>query len=225
MPGLFTSWTQLDRARDALKSSLEKGAMDAGFHIAGWYDVGLIRMLSTGFAIKVPDDLKGKKAWSDRDDVIWPAVYQAIGGVNGVSRLRPQVLNDLDAGTIAVIPAPCLVAEGLRWSGEMNNLNDAVIGTEIGAIVISPRRLEALPQDLKTILKDTAYVAADALKTKIRLEDERSFKRLKRQMTVTKPSAANQTKWEAIFKTARERLAQGTFSPDLVTELEAYAEQ
>src|SRR5262245_34024923 len=53
MPGLFTSWTKLDKARDAMKSELEKGAKDAGFFIGGWGDVGLVRAMSKGFAIKV----------------------------------------------------------------------------------------------------------------------------------------------------------------------------
>ena len=31
MPGLFTTWSKLDAARDAMKGEFEKGAQDAGF--------------------------------------------------------------------------------------------------------------------------------------------------------------------------------------------------
>jgi TRAP-type C4-dicarboxylate transport system substrate-binding protein len=223
MPGLFTSWTKLDKARDAKKTEIENGAKDAGFYVGGWGDVGLVRTMSKGFAIKVPDDLKGKKPYYIRDDAVQPAVYSAIGGVSGVPLNVPEVLPNLNTGAINVINAPCLAAEQLQWSGKLDNLNDAVAGTAIGAIVFSNKRIEALPADLKTILTDTGKVAATALTTKIRSEDDAAFGRLKTKMTVTTPSADDKTKWEAIFKTARQKLSQGTFSSDLVTKLEGYA--
>jgi TRAP-type C4-dicarboxylate transport system substrate-binding protein len=223
MPGLFTSWTKLDKARDAMKTEFEKGAKDAGFYVGGWGDVGLVRTMSKGFAVKLPDDLKGKKPYYIRNDAVQPAVYSAIGGVSGVPLNVPEVLPNLNTGAINVINAPCLAAEQLQWSGKLDNLNDAVAGTAIGAIVFSNKRIEALPADLKTILTDTGKVAATALTTKIRSEDDAAFTRLKAKMTVTTLSADDKTKWEAIFKTARQKLSQGTFSSDLVTKLEGYA--
>lgn len=220
---LFTSWSKLDKARDAMKADFEKGAKDAGFFLAGWGDVGLVRTISKGFAVKVPDDLKGKKPYYIRADSIMPAIYSAIGGVSGVPLNVPEVLPNLNTGAINVINAPCLAAEQLQWAGKLDNLNSAASATAIGALVFSQKRIDALPADLKTILTDTGKVAASALTTKIRSEDDAAFGRLKAKMTVTDPSADDKTKWEAIFKAARQKLAQGTFSSDLVTKLEGYA--
>jgi TRAP-type C4-dicarboxylate transport system substrate-binding protein len=220
---LFTSWSKLDKARDAMKADFEKGAKDAGFFLAGWGDVGLVRTISKGFAVKVPDDLKGKKPYYIRADSIMPAIYSTIGGVSGVPLNVPEVLPNLNTGAINVINAPCLAAEQLQWAGKLDNINDAASATAIGALVFSQKRIDALPADLKTILTDTGKVAASALTTKIRSEDDAAFGRLKGKMTVTTPSADDKTKWEAIFKAARQKLAQGTFSSDLVTKLEGYA--
>jgi TRAP-type C4-dicarboxylate transport system substrate-binding protein len=220
---LFTSWSKLDKARDAMKADFEKGAKDAGFFLAGWGDVGLVRTISKGFAVKVPDDLKGKKPYYIREDSIMPAIYAAIGGVTGVPLAVPEVLPNLNTAAINVINAPCLAAEQLQWAGKLDNINDAASATAIGALVFSQKRIDALPADLKTILTDTGKVAASALTTKIRSEDDAAFGRLKGKMTVTTPSADDKTKWEAIFKAARQKLAQGTFSSDLVTKLEGYA--
>ena len=220
---LFTSWSKLDKARDAMKADFEKGAKDAGFFLAGWGDVGLVRTMSKGFAVKVPDDLKGKKPYYIRADSIMPAIYSAIGGVSGVPLNVPEVLPNLNTGAINVINAPCLAAEQLQWSGKLDNLNSAPSATAIGALVFSQKRIDALPADLKTILTDTGKVAASALTTKIRSEDDAAFGRLKGKMTVTDPSADDKTKWEAVFKAARQKLAAGTFSSDLVTKLEGYA--
>jgi len=220
---LFTSWSKLDKARDAMKADFEKGAKDAGFFLAGWGDVGLVRTMSKGFAVKVPDDLKGKKPYYIRADNVMPAIYSAIGGVSGVPLNVPEVLPNLNTGAINVINAPCLAAEQLQWSGKLDNLNSAPSATAIGALVFSQKRIDALPADLKTILTDTGKVAASALTTKIRSEDDAAFGRLKGKMTVTDPSADDKTKWEAVFKAARQKLAAGTFSSDLVTKLEGYA--
>ena len=223
MPGLFTTWAKLDKARDAMKAEFEKGAKDAGFTIAGWGDVGLARTMSKGFAVKAPDDLKGKKPYYIRADAIQPAVYSVIGGVSGVPLNVPEVLPNLNTGAINVVTSPCLAAEQLQWAGKLDNLNDSPVATAIGALIFSQKRVDALPADLRTILTDTGKVAATALTTKIRSEDDAAFGRLKGKMTVSTSSEADKTKWAAVFKQTRQKLAQGTFSSDLVTKLEGFA--
>jgi TRAP-type C4-dicarboxylate transport system substrate-binding protein len=220
---LFTSWSKLDKARDAMKADFEKGAKDAGFFLAGWGDVGLARTMSKGFAIKVPDDLKGKKPYYIRADVIQPAIYSIISGVSGVPLNVPEVLPNLNTGAINVITAPCLAAEQLQWAGKLDNINENVVATAIGALVFSQKRVDGLPADLKTILTDTGKVAASALTTKIRSEDDAAFGRLKAKMTVTSLNSDQKSAWERVFRAARQKLAQGTFSSDLVTKLEGYA--
>lgn len=221
---LFTSWSKLDKARDALKSEFEKGAKDAGFFISGWGDVGLVRTMSKGFAVKVPDDLKGKKPYYIRADNIQPAIYSVIGGVSGVPLSVTEVLPNLNTGAINVVNSPALAAEQLQWAGKLDHITDAVSATAIGALVFSQKRIDGLPADLKTILTDTGKVAASALTSKIRSEDDAAFNRLKGKMTVTTLSADDKSKWAAIFKQARQKLAQGTFSADLVRKLEGYAQ-
>lgn len=223
MPGLFTSWSKLDKARDAMKAEFEKGAKDAGFFIAGWGDVGLVRMMSKGFAVKIPDDFRGKKPVVIRADATQPALYSTIGGVSVVPLNVPEVLPNLNTGAVSAISTPCLVAEQLQWAAKLDNLNDSVIATVIGAIVFSSKRIDALPADLRTILTDTGKVATSALTKRIRSEDDAAFGRLKLKMAVTTLSANEKAKWEAVYKQARQKLAQGTFSSDLVTRLEGLA--
>jgi len=46
---------------------------------------------------------------------------------------------------------------------------------------------------------------------------------MKSKMTVVSLSGDEKAKWDGIFKQTRQRLAQGTFSADLVNRLEALA--
>ena len=62
-----------------MKAEFEKGISDAGFQLAGWGDVGCVRILSKGIAVRVPDDIKGKKPFMWRDDPIQQVFYQTVG--------------------------------------------------------------------------------------------------------------------------------------------------
>lgn len=223
MPGLFSSWAKLDAARDAMKGEFEKGIKDAGFTHVGWYDVGAVHAMSKGFAIRSPDDLKGKKPWMWRDDAAAPALFQTIGGVSPVPLNVPEVLPNLNTGAIDCMFAASLTAEQLQWSSKLDTIVDDVVSLQVAGIEVSSKRLDALPGDLKAILLDTGKVAAAALQKRIRSEDAAAYKRLSGKMTVVTLSAGEKTKWAGIYKLARKRLAQGTFSAALVAKLEGYA--
>lgn len=223
MPGLFTSWAKLDNARDAMKGEFEKGANDAGFSILGWGDVGAAHVISKGFAVKSPDDIKGKKPYMWRDDAVAPVLFQVIGGITPVPLNVPEVLPNLNTGAVNILTAPALAAEQLQWSSKLDTIVEDTAGLAIGALVLSSKRIDALPADLKTILLDTGKVAATALTKRIRTEDDAAFARMKSKMTVVTLTADERAKWEAVFKQTRQRLAQGTFSPDLVAKLEGLA--
>lgn len=218
-PGLFASWAKLDRARDAMKAEFEKGASDAGFRIAGWGDVGSVRLLSKGVAVRLPDDIKGKKPSMWRDDAIQSVFYQAVGGITPVPLNVPEVLPQLNTGAINIVLAPPLAAEQLQWSAKLDTIQSLVQSYAIGALGFSQKLVDSLPADLRQILLDTAKVAANALTKRIRNEDDAAFARLKGKMTVIDCNADEQAKWDALFKQVRSKLGQGTFAPELITKL------
>ncbi len=223
MPGLFSSWAKLDSARDAMRGEFEKGASDAGFMLLGTGDVGQAHAMTKGFALRTPNDLKGKKPYLWRDDSTMPAFFQTIGGVTPVPLNIPEVLPSLNTGAIDMLIAPALAAEQLQWSSKLDHINDDSSGFAIGALVMSTKKLDSLPADLKAILTDTGKVAAGALTTRIRNEDNAAFGRLKGKMTVVTLTSDEKDKWKAIFKQVRVRLSQGTFSSDLVSKIEGFS--
>lgn len=220
MPGLFSSWAKLDAAREALRGEFEKGAKDAGFFIGGWGDVGTVHVMTKGFEVHVPGDLAGKKPFSWRDDPTLAALFQVVGGVTPVPLNVPEVLPNLNTGAINMISAPALAAEQLQWSSKLDTIVEDTSGFAIGALVLSSKRLDSLPADLRQILTDTGKVAAAALTKRIRDEDAAAYKRMSGKMKVVKLSADERSKWQEIFKQTRQRLAQGTFPADLVARLE-----
>ena len=65
---------------------------------------------------------------------------------------------------------------------------------------------------------DTGRVAAEALTTSIRREDDAAFARRKERMTVHDPNAAETAQWNRIFADTRARLRGTTFTAALVDE-------
>jgi TRAP-type C4-dicarboxylate transport system substrate-binding protein len=223
IPGLFKTWAKLDAAREATRGEFEKGVKDAGFSVLGWSDLGAVHIMSKGFEVHVPDDVKGKKPWLWRDDDVQPLFFQLIGGVSPVPLNVPEVLPNLNTGAINVVIAPSLAAEQLQWTSKLDTIIEDTSSLAIGGLVMSSKRLAALPGDLREILTSTATVSVAALKTRIRSEDAAAFMRMKGKMKVVTLNADEKVKWDAFEKQLRQRLAQGTFSADLVARLEALA--
>lgn len=220
MPGLFTSWEKLDGARNSLKSDANKGFEDAGFSVLGYGDVGIAHIMSKGFPVKVPDDLKGKAPYMWAADEIAPKLFQAIGGVTPVPLSVTEVLPKLNAGSVNVVNTPALAAEQLQWAPNLDHINTRPSGFAIGALVVKKSTVDGLSEDQRKVLLSTGSAAADLLTKEIRGKDKAAFARLKKKMTAVEPSADDVAKWNEVFKQTREALKRGVFDPGLVAKLE-----
>lgn len=222
IPGIFRSWEALDKAREAVGPDFEKAIEKEGF-ILGWGDLGRMRGMSKGFAVKRPGDLKGKKVLGWRNDVIGPVVYQVIDGASIVSLGPTEVLPTLRNGGLDVVTAPTLAAEQLQWTPHFDHISSESVVMAIGGMVWSKKRVDSLPGDLRTVLMDTGKIAQAALRKKVRAEDDAAFERLKEKMTVVTLSEDEQKEWRDVFKKVASRLKQGTFDPQLVDKLMGFA--
>lgn len=206
MPGAFDSWAALDKAREKFTDDFNKTAKGSGFVVSGWGDVGIGRVMSKGFAVKVPGDLKGKRPGMIREDIIAPKVYEVIGGVSGVPESVTGFLPALNSGKIDVMNTPSLAAEQLQWASRLDHINTAETYYGIGAVVMSNKELEKLNADERDIVKKTGELAAKALTKRIRGEDDKAFARLKKKMKVHEATGAEKAEWKKVFKKACERL-------------------
>jgi TRAP-type C4-dicarboxylate transport system substrate-binding protein len=214
-PGLCDSWAQLDKVRDALKPRFDKSFRDAG-------DIGLDRLMSKGFPVRKPEDLKGKRPWVWREDPVLPPLFQLVGAVP-VPTSVPEALPELSTGNVNVMSVSALAAEQLQWSSRLDFLNKGVVAPNIGGMVLSKTKLDTLTPEQRAVVVDTGRLAAKALTDRIRKEDELALARLEKRMTVVEPTAEETAAWKKAFTEARARLAKGTFPPELMKEVETLA--
>jgi TRAP-type C4-dicarboxylate transport system substrate-binding protein len=205
-PGAFKSWEELDKAREMLRPDFEKAVADNGFTISGWGDVGVGRVMSKGFAVKVPADMRGKSPAMIREDVIAPKVYEVIGGVRGVPDTVMGFLPKLNSGAINVMNTPPLAAEQLQWAPRLDHMNTNGTYYGMGATLLSQKELDKLTADQREIMLGTGKQASAALKGTIRKEDDAAFERLKKKMTIHNPSDAEKAEWKKVFTEACKRL-------------------
>jgi len=217
MPGVLTDWAKVDKAIASVGGEFSTGLKDAGVKNLGWGFVGMAHLFTKGGTISKPSDLKTRKPYMWRDDAISPVFYQVIGATP-VPLNVPEVLPNLKTGTIDTLVAPALAVDQLQWGGHLDGVSEQITGAAIGAIIMSNKRLESLPGDLRTIVVDTGAVAAKALTEKIKAEDSAAYDRMSKKMKIFK---VDEAEFKKTFATVRGRLAQGTFTPELVKKLEA----
>jgi len=219
MPGLFADWEHFDKAREAVRPRLEQRFKDAGFELIGWGDVGLDHLMSKGYPVHLPGDLKGKKPWVWTEDPIMAAVFQFIG-VPTDATSAPEAITDLTQGKADLVSVSALAAEQLQWSSRLDHLNLMVVAPNIGGMVMRKASLDKLTPEQRAAVVDTGKLACQALTVRIRKEDQKALERVKQRMEVVTPTPAELAAWKKVFAEARARLAKGTFSPEVVKAIE-----
>lgn len=219
VPGLYADWAQLDLVREALRPRFEASFKEKGFVLAGWGDIGLDRWMSKGFPVAKPADLKDKRPWVWREDTLLPSLFQAANVVP-VPLGVPEVLPELSTGNVNVLSISALGAEQLQWSSRLDHLSADIVAPNVGGIVLSKAKLDALSEANRAIVLDTGKLTCTALTTRIRGEDEKAYARLKERMTLVQSTAEEKAQWRALYLEARKRLAKSGLPEALISEAE-----
>lgn len=229
MPGVFKTWQQLDAARAKIQPKLEPEFDKQGFKILGWGDVGEAHLMTRGFKVLKPSDLRpdpganrNPRVYAIVGDQIAPKLYETLG-VSFQKVTVPEILPALTSGNINVLNAPSLAAEQLQWAQQADHINERTTGFGIGALVFSSAKYNALPEHLRDILKETGDVTGKALTNRIRNEDKAAFNRLKARMTTYSSSPAEAAEWDKVFADTRAKLRGAVFDAALFDEVMAAA--
>ncbi len=219
LPGVVDSWSALDKVRTAIAPELEKGFEKEGFVLVGWGDVGLVRQMSKGFAIRRPADLKGKRPAVWRNEPLGPLVYSKIGGVVPVPVSPPEVLPALRSGRINAVSAPALAAEQLQWASSLDHVARTPTVCAVGGTVFRKKAIDDLPADLRETFLDVQKQLGRANAKRIRKLDAEAFERFTKRMTVVETSETDRAEWRKLLVPAVKQLSGGTYPKHLVEQV------
>ncbi len=205
LPGMFNSYEELDRARNALRPELDAAYHEAGFELLGWGDAGTDRMFSNR-AIHTPRDMTTTRTFLWRDDLIGP-VFLDVLGAHSVLRQVGEVLTDLSVHQIDTLSASPIAVVSFQWATYVTHMTDISMGSEIGAIVIGRHQFEQLPEEHRTILRELAAEYSSLLVRNVRHDDDSSIPSMvARGLQVVTPSPAEAAQWQTAFARTRQRL-------------------
>jgi TRAP-type C4-dicarboxylate transport system substrate-binding protein len=225
LPGLFRTWDKLDAARSAMRGGFDAEFEKQGFTVLGWGDVGMAHLMTKGFEVHTPADLKHKDCFFLPGDPIAPVFYSVVGDVTPRQVGVTEILPGLTSNTINVVNAPALAAEQLQWAPRLDHIGLDVSGIGIGALVFASAKLRGLPADAAAALVETGKVAGAALSLRIRREDAAAFDRLKARMTAYDINAHDQAEWAKVFTETDQRLRGTTFDAAVFDAAVRYSRQ
>lgn len=219
LPGVVDSWSALDKVRAAVGPELEARFAKEGFRILSWGDVGLVRQMSKGYAVRRPSDVKGHRPAVWRNEPMGPAIYSKIGGVVPVPVSPVEVLPALRAGKLDLVNAPALAAEQLQWTPYLDHVSSTVSVCAIGGSVFRKKALDDLPADLREMFMDMQERMNKSNSKRIRKLDEKAYDRLKKKMKVVDLSDADREEWKKVLVPVVKQLSHGTFDKELVQKV------
>lgn len=210
LPGLFSNWAQLDRARNLVKDDLERDFEAKGFTVLGWGDVGAAKTMSIGFEVRTPHDLQGKGVFMLPGDPISPAVFATVGGLTPRELAVPEILPHLGAD-VNVITVPPLVAEQLQWASRITHINTTTTTFAIGAFLMSSARLRSLTDAQRASFLERGREVNDRLSHTIRNLDAQAFARMKATKIAYDPTDAEKAQWKPVFESVAKQLCGPVF--------------
>jgi TRAP-type C4-dicarboxylate transport system substrate-binding protein len=162
MPMMFRSLEEVDHVGERLQPQLEQRMLAKGFVVLAWVDTGWVRFFSRTRVVAV-DDLKKLKlfTWAGDTKTV-DAMNRA--GLNPVPLETADILTGLETGLIDAVPAPpyyALASQIYRPAPHMLDLNWAPL---VGALVITKRSWERLPEALRPELLEAAERAGAEIK-------------------------------------------------------------
>ena len=153
LPFLFKDYGEVDHVYNKLYERFSTAFGKKGYILLGWTEVGFVHIYSQK-PIRSLDDLKSVKMWMWQGDPVAKAMFDAF-------KLAPHplsvtdVLLSLQTKLIDTVYISPLGAIALQWFTKVKYMSDMPIAHSIGAILITKKFYNRLPDDLQLILKET----------------------------------------------------------------------
>ncbi len=171
LPFLFKSTDEVDYVRDQLMPDIEAGFRKNGFELIGWPEVGQIHFFSK-HKIQSIDDIRKSRIWLWQGDPMGEALFAAAD-------IKPVPLSIIDVypqlsakhGSIDTVYMSTFGAIGLQWYSKVRYATHISVTNAIGAIVISSKFFDKLPEDLQILVKETGIIASNTIREQTRKEN------------------------------------------------------
>jgi len=224
-PFLFHNTEEIDYIYNKFTPEFSQAFEKGGFVFLGWAEPGFVYVF-TQKPIYSVKDMQDVKAWMWEGDPIAEAAFKvlklapiplSITDVN--SALQTGMINCVYCAPLAIIP--------LQWFTKMKYMLDVPLANSSGAVLISKKYFDSLPQDLQEILVKEGQVYLPKLTQLSREDNQKAIKTLESKgITLTHPRSSSELSY--YYQTgeeARQMLVGKLYSEDLLKQVESALDQ
>ncbi|GJL80047.1 MAG: ABC transporter substrate-binding protein [Nitrospinaceae bacterium] len=151
LPFLFETDDEIQHVYEKMNGYFAKKFEEKGYVLLGWVPVGWVHFFSTQ-PVGTVADIKKTKPWMWEGDPLVKKTYEALG-VKPVPLSVTDVLMSLQTGLLDTIYASPQGALALQWFTKVKYMSELRMGYATGAVLISKKKFNGLPDDCKPILK------------------------------------------------------------------------
>jgi TRAP-type C4-dicarboxylate transport system substrate-binding protein len=212
-PMIYKSREDLLKVQDALAPKIEERMEKNGFVVLSWAIAGWVRF----FVPEAEPSIDGLKkarmhvfAGDDQILELWKTM-----GVNAIPLSGTDVLTGLQSGMVNAFFTTPVMAYASQWFAFTPYMIEMPWAPMIGAIVISKRVWQKVPEQLRSRLKSIAEQKSLRLDIEMqRLEIQAISEMQKRGLTLVKPDAQQFTQWQSLTKAALPEFKSKNSIPD-----------
>jgi TRAP-type C4-dicarboxylate transport system substrate-binding protein len=197
MPMLLTTDDELNYVRAKVSPELESLLEAKGFKLLAWADVGWVQFFTSHPVIR-PDDLKSEKLWTwTGEDTTYLEAWKAAG-YQPVPLPATEIYTGLQSRLITAVMTTPLASLSFQWYGKANHLSDLNWAPFVGAVVISLKAWNEIPDAMKPALLATAKTAGGKIQALVvKLNADAISAMQKRGLTIEHVSPDVAAEWES----------------------------
>jgi len=190
-----------------------------GYVLLGWAEVGFIHVF-TNTLVSKPADLKSLKLWTWEGDPIAQAAFEALD-LSPIPLSLENVLTSLQTGLLDSYYAPPYAALVLQWYTRTKYMINVPLANSSGAVMLSKKYYDALPEDLQEILMRNGRAAFRKLTELSREENKQAIEEFKKRgMKIIEARPEDLQIYIDAGQMARNTLAGRMYSKDLQQRVE-----
>lgn len=224
-PFLFRSYDEVDLIYEKFGEEFGQDFYDNGYVLLGWAEVGFVYLFSN-VPIERPEDLRGVRMWMWEGDPVAEATFKAMN-VNPVPLSITEVMTSLQTRLIDAVYTPPMAALALQWFTRVRYMLDLPIVDSAGAVLVSRRFFDRLPEDLQEILLRNGEKYMNKLTQISRKENRESIDIIAEAgvKIIDRPPLEEIHRYEEMGREARRALVGKLYSKEFLHAVESAIEE
>lgn len=219
MPMMLASDEELDYVRDRIAPRLEAIFEAKGFKVLNWGEAGWVQFFAQRPVLRL-EDLKPLRlfAWSGQPAFaeIWKDA-----GYHPVELASTDILMGLQSGLINAFATPPIAALSFQWFGLAKHMTDLKWTPLLGATVISTRKWQEIPDDLKPLLLHSARETGARFRREVRALGDTAVEVMQRHgLVVHRLTPDLVAEWERGSRAHYPRMVAKIVPAGIVAEVE-----